>query len=127
MLLVAHDTNIAYLPIMPGFGWKLGNYLENNILPADTLQLERYKHLNSGEYFLRIVFETQSMAQIRNLSSLSNNQTPLQQDFEAARTAEQAAPDCSAHLPRPFSLPKKHWSERTNALSLQISNARPDE
>ena len=108
MLLVAHDTNIAYLRIMPGFGWKLGNYLENNILPADTLQLERYKHLNSGKDFLRIVFEAQSMAQIRNLSSLSNNQTPLQQDFETARTAEQPAPDCSSHLPRPFSLPKKH-------------------
>ena len=85
MLLVAHDTNISYLRTMLGFGWKLGDYLENNIPPVGTLQFERYKEVKTGEYFLRIAFEAQSMDQIRNLTPLDGTQKPLKGDFESAK------------------------------------------
>lgn len=85
MLLVAHDTNIAYLRTMLGFGWKLGDYIENNIPPVGTLQFERYKEVKTGEYFLRIAFEAQSMDQIRRLTSLSGTEKPLKADFESAK------------------------------------------
>ena len=85
MLLVAHDTNISYLRTMLGFGWKLGDYIENNIPPVGTLQFERYKEVKTGEYFLRIAFEAQSMDQIRNLTQLSASQKPLKGDFASAK------------------------------------------
>lgn len=85
MLLVAHDTNISYLRTMLGFGWKLGDYIENNIPPVGTLQFERYKEVKTGEYFLRIAFEAQSMDQIRKLTSLSGTEKPLKADFESAK------------------------------------------
>ena len=85
MLLVAHDTNIAYLRTMLGFGWKLGDYIENNIPPVGTLQFERYKEVKTGEYFLRIAFEAQSMDQIRRLAPLSGTEKPLKADFESAK------------------------------------------
>ena len=84
MLLVAHDTNISYLRTMLGFGWKLGDYIENNIPPVGTLQFERYKEVKTGEYFLRIAFEAQSMDQIRNLTQLTDSEKPLKADFESA-------------------------------------------
>ena len=83
MLLVAHDTNIAYLRTMLGFGWKQGDYIENNIPPVGTLQFERYKEVKTGELFLRIAFEAQSMDQIRNLTRLSGPQKPLTSDFKS--------------------------------------------
>ena len=85
MLLVAHDTNISYLRTMLGFGWKLGDYLENNIPPVGTLQFERYKEVKTGDYFLRIAFEAQSMDQIRNLTPLNGAQIPLKQDFASSK------------------------------------------
>ena len=85
MLLVAHDTNISYLRTMLGFGWKLGDYLENNIPPVGTLQFERYREVKTGEYFLRIAFEAQSMDQIRNLTRLDGAEKPLKGDFASAK------------------------------------------
>ena len=85
MLLVAHDTNISYLRTMLGFGWKLGDYIENNIPPVGTLQFERYKEVKTGEYFLRIAFEAQSMDQIRSLTQLTGTVKPLKADFESAK------------------------------------------
>ena len=84
MLLVAHNTNISYLRTMLGFGWKLGDYLENNIPPVGTLQFERYKEVKTGDYFLRIAFEAQSMDQIRNLTQLQGQAKPLNSDFKSA-------------------------------------------
>ena len=84
MLLVAHDTNISYLRTMLGFGWKLGDYIENNIPPVGTLQFERYKEVSTGDYFLRIAFEAQSMDQIRNLTQLQGQAKPLDSEFKSA-------------------------------------------
>ena len=84
MLLVAHDTNISYLRTMLGFGWKLGDYIENNIPPVGTLQFERYKEVSTGDYFLRIAFEAQSMDQIRNLTQLQGQAKPLNSEFKSA-------------------------------------------
>ena len=84
MLLVAHDTNISYLRTMLGFGWKQGDYIANNIPPVGTLQFERYREVKTGEYFLRIAFEAQSMDQIRNLTQLTATQKPLRSDFQSA-------------------------------------------
>ena len=84
MLLVAHDTNISYLRTMLGFGWKQGDYIANNIPPVGTLQFERYKEVKTGDYFLRIAFEAQSMDQIRNLTQLQGQAKPLNSDFKSA-------------------------------------------
>lgn len=91
MLLVAHDTNISYLRTMLGFGWKLGDYIENNIPPVGTLQFERYKEVKTGQYFLRIAFEAQSMDQIRHLTPLNGAQTPLKQDFASSKDCRQTS------------------------------------
>jgi 4-phytase / acid phosphatase len=48
-----------------------------------TLQFERYKEVKTGELFLRIAFEAQSMDQIRNLTRLSGPQKPLTSDFKS--------------------------------------------
>ena len=91
MLLVAHDTNISYLRTMLGFSWKLGDYIENNIPPVGTLQFERYKEVSTGEYFLRIAFEAQSMDQIRNLTPLTSPQKPLKADFKSAQNCRETS------------------------------------
>ena len=85
MLLVAHDTNISYLRTLLGFGWKLGDYIDNNIPPVGTLQFERYKEVKTGEYFLRIAFEAQSMDQLRTLTPLTGEQKPLKADFKSSK------------------------------------------
>ncbi|MBW0235132.1 histidine-type phosphatase [Pseudomonas taetrolens] len=85
MLLVAHDTNISYLRTMLGFNWKQGDYIDNNIPPVGTLQFERYKEVKTGEYFLRIGFEAQSMDQIRNLTTLSETAKPYRTDFASSK------------------------------------------
>lgn len=47
------------------------------------MQFERYKEVKTGEYFLRIAFEAQSMDQIRNLTPLTGSEKPLKAEFES--------------------------------------------
>ena len=49
------------------------------------MQFERYKEVKTGDYFLRIAFEAQSMDQIRNLTRLDGTETPLKGDFASAK------------------------------------------
>lgn len=81
LVLVGHDTNIAYLRTLLGFHWQLGNYPRGNIPPASRLVFERWRDMRSGDRFLRIYFQAQSLDQLRNLTPLNAQQPPLEQEF----------------------------------------------
>lgn len=91
LLLVAHDTNISYLRTMLGFTWKLGDYPQGNIPPGGTLAFERYVESKTGKRFVRVVFEGQSMDQIRNLTRLEDGERPLMAEFKAGDNCRQAS------------------------------------
>ena len=81
VMYVAHDTNISYLRTMLGFTWQQSPYPQNNIPPASTLAFERYREVSSGQRFVHIVFEAQSLDQIRSLQGLSSGNPPLSESF----------------------------------------------
>ena len=91
LLLVAHDTNISYLRTMLGFTWKLGDYPQGNIPPGGTLAFERYVESKTGKRFVRVVFEGQSMDQIRSLTRLEGGEKPLIAEFKAADDCRQTS------------------------------------
>ncbi|AUG98717.1 histidine-type phosphatase [Pectobacteriaceae bacterium CE70] len=82
LLYVAHDTNIAKLRTMLGFTWKMANYPRGNIPPAGSLIFERWRNNQSGQRFLRIYFQAQSLDQIRSLTPLDNTHPPLRTEFQ---------------------------------------------
>lgn len=84
LLFVAHDTNISYLRTILGFTWKLGDYPQGNIPPGSGLAFERYLETASGKRFVRVMFEGQSMDQIRSLASLGADEKPLIAEFKAS-------------------------------------------
>ncbi|SLM61195.1 MULTISPECIES: histidine-type phosphatase [Dickeya] len=84
LLYVAHDTNIAKLRTLLGFTWQQGDYPRGNIPPAGSLIFERWRNPQSGERFLRIYFQAQSLDQIRNLDPLDNQHPPLRSEFSVA-------------------------------------------
>lgn len=81
LLYVAHDTNIAKLRAMLGFTWQQGDYPRGNIPPAGSLIFERWRNLQSGQRFLRLYFQAQSLDQIRNLEPLDSQHPPLRSEF----------------------------------------------
>ncbi|ACS87691.1 histidine-type phosphatase [Musicola paradisiaca] len=81
LLFVAHDTNIAQLRTLLGFTWKQAEYPRGNIPPAGSLIFERWRNNQSGERFLRIYFQAQSLDQIRALMPLDSGNPPLRSEF----------------------------------------------
>ncbi|ACT08932.1 Glucose-1-phosphatase [Dickeya chrysanthemi Ech1591] len=81
LLYVAHDTNIAKLRAMLGFTWQMGDYPRGNIPPAGSLIFERWRNAQSGQRFVRIYFQAQSLDQIRGLTTLDNDHPPLRSEF----------------------------------------------
>lgn len=76
-IFVAHDTNISQLRSMLGFDWKLGNYRDNDSVPAGTLLFERFVRDRDGKRFVRVTYLAQSLDQTRNLTPLGRDQMPL--------------------------------------------------
>jgi len=81
ILYVAHDGNVAWLRTMLHFTWKLGLYPRGNIPPTGSLIFERWLDKESGERFIRLYFQAQSLNQIRYLTKLDQRHPPLKQEF----------------------------------------------
>jgi len=77
LLFVAHDVNIAYLRTLLDFSWTQGDYPRGSVPPAGSLIFQRWQDNSSGKRYLRILFQAQSLDQIRNLTPLSAQQPPL--------------------------------------------------
>ena len=86
LILVAHDTNIAMVRTLMGFDWQLSGYTRGNIPPGSSLVLERWRDSQSGERFLRIYFQAQSLDGIRQLQPIDDKHPLLRQEWHK--------PDC---------------------------------
>ncbi|MCE0496153.1 histidine-type phosphatase [Vibrio salinus] len=84
LLYVAHDTNLSWLRTMLNFSWKLGDYPRGNIPPTGSLIFERWREEKSGQRFIRLYFQAQSLDQIRYLVSLDTHHQPLKQEYSMA-------------------------------------------
>jgi len=75
LLYVAHDINIAWLRTMLDFHWQQADYPPGNIPPGGSLVFERWRH--HDQHFIRIYFQAQSLAQLRDLTPLDKENPPL--------------------------------------------------
>jgi 4-phytase/acid phosphatase len=75
LLYVAHDINIAWLRTLLDFRWQQADYPHGNIPPGGSLVFERWRY--KGERFIRIYFQAQSLAQLRELTPLDKQHPPL--------------------------------------------------
>lgn len=75
LLYVAHDINIAWLRTMLDFHWQQADYPPGNIPPGGSLVFERWRH--HDQHFIRIYFQAQSLAQLRDLTPLGKEDPPL--------------------------------------------------
>lgn len=73
LLYVAHDVNIAYLRTLLDFSWQQGDYPRGTVQPAGSLVFERWKEAQSGKRFIRILFQGQSLDQIRHLTPVDKH------------------------------------------------------
>lgn len=80
-ILVAHDTNIAMVRTLMGFSWQLPGYARGNIPPGSSLVLERWRDIHSGERFLRLYFQAQSLDGIRQLQPVDEKHPLLRQEW----------------------------------------------
>jgi len=86
LILVAHDTNIAMVRTLMGFSWQLPGYSRGNIPPGGSLVLERWRDIHSGERFLRIYFQAQSLDGLRQLQPIDEQHALFRQEWHQ--------PDC---------------------------------
>ncbi|MEE4481490.1 histidine-type phosphatase [Serratia ficaria] len=84
LLLVAHDTNIAMVRTLMGFSWSLPGYARGNIPPGSSLVFERWRDTRSGERFLRIYFQGQSLDDLRNLQVVDKTHSLLREEWKQA-------------------------------------------
>lgn len=77
LLYVAHDVNIAYLRTLLNFSWQQGDYPRGTVQPTGSLVFERWQESQSGQRFIRILFQGQSLDQIRYLTPVADDRNPL--------------------------------------------------
>lgn len=73
LLYVAHDVNIANLRTLLNFSWQQGDYPRGTVQPAGSLVFERWQEMHSGKRFIRILFQGQSLDQIRQLTPVDGH------------------------------------------------------
>jgi len=86
LLLVAHDTNIAMVRTLMDFSWTLTGYTRGNIPPGSSLVFERWRDTKSGERFLHVYFQGQSLNDLRNLQAVDQTHPLLREEWHQ--------PDC---------------------------------
>jgi 4-phytase/acid phosphatase len=69
-ILVGHDTNIANIGGMLDLHWTLGGYLPDETPPAAALAFELLRDTGSGRYFVRLMYYSQTLDQMRRMSVL---------------------------------------------------------
>ena len=81
LLLVAHDTNIAMVRTLMDFSWTLPGYSRGNIPPGSSLVFERWRDMKSGERFLHVYFQGQSLDDLRALQSVDRTHPLLRAEW----------------------------------------------
>ncbi|MBP2199040.1 histidine-type phosphatase [Pantoea cypripedii] len=81
LLLVAHDTNIAMVRTLMRFSWTLSGYTRGNIPPGSSLVFERWRDTKSGERFLHVYFQGQSLDDLRLLQAIDHTHPLLRQEW----------------------------------------------
>lgn len=81
LLLVAHDTNIAMVRTLIGFHWQLPGYGRGNIPPGSSLVFERWRDRQSGERYLRVYFQGQSLDALRQPEPINIRHPLLRQEW----------------------------------------------
>jgi len=84
LLLVAHDTNIAMVRTLMGFSWTLPGYARGNIPPGSSLVMERWRDNASGQRFLRLYFQAQSLDDLRRLQPIDAAHPLLREEWRQA-------------------------------------------
>lgn len=81
LLLVAHDTNIAMVRTLMNFTWTLSGYTRGNIPPGSSLVFERWRDTKSGERFLHVYFQGQSLDDLRRLQAIDKEHPLLREEW----------------------------------------------
>lgn len=81
LLLVAHDTNIAMVRTLMNFTWTLSGYTRGNIPPGSSLVFERWRDTKSGERFLHVYFQGQSLDDLRRLQTVDDQHPLLREEW----------------------------------------------
>lgn len=81
LLLVAHDTNIAMVRTLMNFTWTLSGYTRGNIPPGSSLVFERWRDRKSGERFLHVYFQGQSLDDLRRLQTVDKEHPLLREEW----------------------------------------------
>lgn len=81
LLFVAHDTNIARVRTLMDFSWQLPGYARGNIPPGSSLVFERWRDMQTGQRFLRIYFQAQSLDDLRHLTPVDDRHPLLRQEW----------------------------------------------
>lgn len=81
LLLVAHDTNIARVRTLMNFSWQLPGYSRGNVPPGSSLVFERWRDTQTGERFLHIYFQAQSLDDLRHLAPVDDRHPLLREEW----------------------------------------------
>ncbi|QGY31224.1 histidine-type phosphatase [Pantoea cypripedii] len=81
LLLVAHDTNIARVRTLMNFSWQLPGYSRGNVPPGSSLVFERWRDTQTGQRFLRIYFQAQSLDDLRHLTPVDDRHPLLREEW----------------------------------------------
>jgi 4-phytase/acid phosphatase len=81
LLLVAHDTNIARVRTLMNFSWQLPGYSRGNVPPGSSLVFERWRDTQTGQRFLRIYFQAQSLDDLRHLTPVDDHHPLLREEW----------------------------------------------
>lgn len=81
LLLVAHDTNIARVRTLMNFSWQLPGYSRGNVPPGSSLVFERWRDTQTGQRFVRIYFQAQSLDDLRHLTPVDDRHPLLREEW----------------------------------------------
>src|SRR5262249_6830697 len=87
VVYVGHDTNLANIGGMLGLHWDLNAYRRDETPPAGALAFELLRQAESGRYFVRLVYVSQTLRQMRRMTRLSATNPPAR--------SEVALPGCN--------------------------------
>jgi 4-phytase/acid phosphatase len=76
IMVVGHDTNIVNLGGLLGANWYLPGTSSNPVLPGGALVIELRQRPPDGRYYVRVLYMSQTIDQLRNLTPLTLEHPP---------------------------------------------------
>ncbi|WP_045729208.1 histidine-type phosphatase [Xanthomonas sp. GPE 39] len=93
-VLVASDTHIAALSGLLDLHFHLPGYGRDDAPPGGALVLEQLRDLRSGQHYVRVRYQAQSLDQLRALTPLSLRAPPLLQTLQVPGCSDPATGLC---------------------------------